>query len=237
MRECCACAGARTLNTPLPPCCSRRLGGGVCHPQGRRPQRAQAQVCQEAVRCGRRRRVCARAVCGGGAGRLPAHATAAAGVAHTQLPHHAAATDVLHVCAGGGAFFQPTRCGLAAAQLLQVQAPARYAALGLDDEHALQPLEAYTPGPPGMPGACVLATGCGCVRACQQRRACQNPFSTAQGSSLALLFTLHSAAAVPLLFTPQSAAAVRCAFLSLQARSRLRCWCRRRQRSSWMVSC
>lgn len=34
-----------------------------------------------------------------------------------------------------------------------MQAPPRYAALGLDDEHALQPLEAYGPGAPGAPGA------------------------------------------------------------------------------------
>lgn len=36
---------------------------------------------------------------------------------------------------------------------VQVQAPPRYAALGLDNEHALQPLEAYAPGPPGSAGA------------------------------------------------------------------------------------
>ncbi|EFN51862.1 hypothetical protein CHLNCDRAFT_139765 [Chlorella variabilis] len=35
----------------------------------------------------------------------------------------------------------------------QVHKPPRYAALGQDDEHALQPLEAYGPGPPGAPGA------------------------------------------------------------------------------------
>jgi hypothetical protein len=34
----------------------------------------------------------------------------------------------------------------------QVKAPPRFAALGHDDEHALQPLEAYGPGPPGAPG-------------------------------------------------------------------------------------
>lgn len=34
----------------------------------------------------------------------------------------------------------------------QVHKPPRYAALGQDDEHALQPLEAYGPGPPGAPG-------------------------------------------------------------------------------------
>ena len=36
----------------------------------------------------------------------------------------------------------------------QVKAPPRFAALGHDDEHALQPLEAYGPGPPGAPGVC-----------------------------------------------------------------------------------
>lgn len=36
--------------------------------------------------------------------------------------------------------------------LSQVQRPSRYGALGRDDEHALQPLEAFEPGPPGAPG-------------------------------------------------------------------------------------
>ena len=41
----------------------------------------------------------------------------------------------------------------------QVKAPPRFAALGHDDEHALQPLEAYGPGPPGAPGMyCLLRT-------------------------------------------------------------------------------
>ncbi|KAL4433628.1 hypothetical protein ABPG75_000069 [Micractinium tetrahymenae] len=35
----------------------------------------------------------------------------------------------------------------------QVQAPPRFAALGQDDEHALQPLEAFAPGLMGTPGA------------------------------------------------------------------------------------
>ena len=37
-------------------------------------------------------------------------------------------------------------------QLLQVQAPPRFGALGKDDEHALQPLEAFAPGLTGTPG-------------------------------------------------------------------------------------
>lgn len=58
-----------------------------------------------------------------------------------------------------------------AAQLLQVQAPVRYAALGLDDEHALQPLEAYAPGPPGTAGACWQLALCASIAAGHLRRA------------------------------------------------------------------
>lgn len=42
----------------------------------------------------------------------------------------------------------------------QVRAPSRFSALGNDDEHALQPLEAYSQGPPGAPGVCGVG---GCI--------------------------------------------------------------------------